>query len=75
MQAARVDYELSIYCSTADKYDQIYLKSANNRALAHLSTMGDLCVITLIYINKKYLRNAHHMRITFIFIVNDNDVL
>ena len=75
MHAARIVYEVSIYCSTADKYDQIYLKSANNRALAHLSTLADLCVITLIYINEKYLRNAHHMRITLIFIVNANDVL
>ena len=47
MHAARIVYEVSIYCSTADKYDQIYLKSANNWALAHLSTQADLCDITL----------------------------
>ena len=30
VHAARIVYEVCIYCSTADKYDQIYLKSANN---------------------------------------------
>ena len=52
VNAARIVYEVCIYCSTADKYDQIYLKSANNWALAHLSTQADLCDITLVIYSK-----------------------
>ena len=66
VHAARIVYEVCIYCCTADKYAQIYLKSANNWALAHLSTQADLCDITLV--NALFSYRVSRTHFVFLFV-------